>query len=239
MSTTSRSGLLMVKWLTFRLLSFSSVTRVYSSAGQTRTARICAARAGSGASTEISSVPPACSRARRRLKPGGVTGSVRISGGRGIADPWRTTPAILPHGRCRRRSSAISRSAGGNTPAPRSGHSTRHTLWPLKCSRKPASRNSSALPSRYRSKWITSVGRPSIVTAIRFGQRVGRALDVAGVAGGVQQRARQRGLAGAQFAVQVDRHAGQQRARQRGAEGGGAGFVLQSGLEMAHRIKCR
>ncbi len=76
------------------------------------------------------------------------------------------------------------------------------------------------------------------VDAVGFGQRIGRALDVAGVAGGVQQGAGEGGFAGAQVAMQVDRHAGKDGARQRRAKGGGAGFIVQVGCEVLHQLKC-
>ena len=58
------------------------------------------------------------------------------------------------------------------------------------------------------------------------------------VAGRVQEGAREGGLAGAQVAVQVDRHAGQQGARQRSAQGGGTGFVVEMGFKVLHSL-CR
>ncbi|MBC7414345.1 MAG: tRNA epoxyqueuosine(34) reductase QueG [Herminiimonas sp.] len=55
--------------------------------------------------------------------------------------------------------------------------------------------------------------------------------------GGVQHGAGQRGLAGAELAVQVDHEARHQGSRQRGAKCEGAGFVVQAGFKMSHRLK--
>ena len=70
-----------------------------------------------------------------------------------------------------------------------------------------------------------------------LGKRISRALDVALMAGGMQHRAGERGLAGAEVAVQVDRQPGSQRTRQRRPEGRGAGFVMQMSLEVLHLVK--
>jgi epoxyqueuosine reductase len=72
---------------------------------------------------------------------------------------------------------------------------------------------------------------------IRFDQRVGRALHMAFVPGRVQQGARDGGLAGAELAVQKNHQARRQRARQCGAQCQGAGFIMQEGFEMLHRLE--
>ena len=74
--------------------------------------------------------------------------------------------------------------------------------------------------------------------AVGFGQRVSRAFHGAGVAGRVQQRAREGGFAGAKVAVQVDRQAGNESPRQCRAECCGAFFVMQMGCEVLHQLKC-
>lgn len=73
---------------------------------------------------------------------------------------------------------------------------------------------------------------------IRFGQRVGRTFDATDIAGGMQQRARERGLAGAEVAVQVNRHAGFQHLRQCRAQRCGTGFVLQVSMMGWLHILC-
>ena len=73
---------------------------------------------------------------------------------------------------------------------------------------------------------------------VRFAQRIGRALHVPGVAGGVHQRACQRGLACTEIAMQIDRQAGGERTSQRRAQGDGAGFFMQQKIQVsAHRIE--
>ncbi len=69
---------------------------------------------------------------------------------------------------------------------------------------------------------------------IRLRQRVGRALDPSLVARRMQQGARERGLAGPEVAVQVDRQARRQHLGQVGPEAGGGGFVGQVEVESLH-----
>ena len=73
--------------------------------------------------------------------------------------------------------------------------------------------------------------------AVGFREGVGRALDVAVVAGGMQHGARQRGFPRAEIAVQMNGQAGSQRMRKRCADGQGTGFVMELGLEMPHLVK--
>src|SRR5690606_1888821 len=67
-STTSRCGFSSVKCSAFSSLSISRVTRVYSSAGQVRTARIVLAIASRGTTGSTSKVA-AVVRIRRRVSP--------------------------------------------------------------------------------------------------------------------------------------------------------------------------
>jgi hypothetical protein len=60
---------------------------------------------------------------------------------------------------------------------------------------------------------------------------------MAGVAGRMQQRPGQRGLASAEVAMQVDGQARRKRPRQRRAQRQRAGFILQFCFKVTHLLK--
>ena len=72
---------------------------------------------------------------------------------------------------------------------------------------------------------------------IGFSQGIGWALDMTRIACRVQQGARERRFSGPEVAMKMDSQARFQRFSQRSAQGHGAGFVVQEGLEVLHRIK--
>jgi hypothetical protein len=91
-------------------------------------------------------------------------------------------------------------SGGGNSVSAFSGHSTMQIVRALKYSRNPAS-HAVQVEVDYLDRLSADLH------AVRFGQRVGWTSDMSGVSGSMQQRARQRSLAGAKVAVQINRQA--------------------------------
>ena len=72
---------------------------------------------------------------------------------------------------------------------------------------------------------------------IGLGQGIGRTPDVAGMPCSMQHRARQRGLARAEVAMQVERQPGFEHTGKGGAERGRAGFIMEVSLEVLHLVK--
>jgi hypothetical protein len=62
---------------------------------------------------------------------------------------------------------------------------------------------------------------------MKFNQSIGRTPDRPGIPEGPQHAANQRGLAGAEIAIEMDHHAGHEASGKRGAKRFGGGLVGQ------------